>query len=170
MDIKKVEWKSGVATRGISATIAHEELLRIRAKHNDRLTDESVLNEAKDASNPLHKWFTWDDTEAARQHRLREAQKLIQSLTITYVHGPKEPVRVFTILEKQPRKSVNRTVYTTTAEMMQDPLTREQLINDAIADLVRFRKKFATLIEFKRLVESIDEVMDELCAQGKVQS
>lgn len=54
-----------------------------------RLEPADVVEVARNPKNPLHKRFTWDDTEAARLHRLNEASALIRSVHITVrtVHG-----------------------------------------------------------------------------------
>ena len=67
------------------------------------LTPEAVLEAAKSPESILHDSFTWDDSEAAHQHRLYQARKLISSVkvqiktetqtisTVFYVRDPNAP-------------------------------------------------------------------------------
>ena len=41
-----------------------------------------VVDEASDEKSPLHKCFQWDDSEAAKEHRLWQARQLIKRVTI----------------------------------------------------------------------------------------
>lgn len=61
--------------------VAQRELQRLY-KRDQVVTTESVVAEARDASNPLHDRFEWDDTIAAHQHRLATAAQIIRSVTI----------------------------------------------------------------------------------------
>jgi hypothetical protein len=46
------------------------------------LTAESVVAEASRASSPLHRYFEWDDTVAAREYRRVQARALIRRVTV----------------------------------------------------------------------------------------
>lgn len=42
------------------------------------------LDEAQAEQHPAHSWFTWDNDEAARQHRLEEARRFVRDLRIKF--------------------------------------------------------------------------------------
>ncbi len=46
------------------------------------LTAESVVAEAANPISPLHRYFEWDDTLAAREYRRTQARHLIRRVTI----------------------------------------------------------------------------------------
>lgn len=46
------------------------------------LTPALVLKEASSPDHPLHRRFTWDDSEAAERWRLHQAQVLIRSVNV----------------------------------------------------------------------------------------
>ena len=58
------------------------------------LTPESVLHAARLKSSPLHDGFTWDDTEAAKQHRMSEARYMIAAVVIV-IDDEHPPIRAF---------------------------------------------------------------------------
>lgn len=59
-----------------------DRLARILKRNGGILTPNAVLDDARDASSPLHDQFEWDDTEAAHQYRLQQARALIRSVKI----------------------------------------------------------------------------------------
>lgn len=56
--------------------------LRQLEDRDGRLIPTMVVNDAKDPDSPLHSYFTWDDAEAASQHRLEQARQLIRSVRV----------------------------------------------------------------------------------------
>ena len=161
MKVENVSWKSGVPSRGIDPEIAYYELEAIRAKKG-KLTDTTVLEEAKNESHPLHNWFNWDDDAAAEEYRRLQAQNLIRSLVVVYVESPKTPVRAYQVLKKEPTKSESRTVYSTTEEVLSSPEGRDKLIADAIKAAMDFRRRFKMLHELEHVMKSLDEAIESL--------
>lgn len=74
-------YRAGYSVPGVPAEVAKNALEDIRARHG-AIEAETVVEEARKKSNPLHNAFTWDDTEAARQHRLAEARQLVRSVMV----------------------------------------------------------------------------------------
>lgn len=54
----------------------------LEAIENERgqLAPEDVVVKASDPKHPLHDYFEWDDSEAAKQYRLDQARTLIRSV------------------------------------------------------------------------------------------
>lgn len=59
-----------------------KRLARITERDNGVLTPDAVVRDARNEASPLHKCFTWDDTEAAAKWRLHEARELIASVRV----------------------------------------------------------------------------------------
>ncbi len=78
----------------LHAQVAGDELERIRRANGDRLEAKQVVVEARPPGAPLHDMFTWDDSEAAEQFRLREARTLIRSVRILVGGSKSEPAYV----------------------------------------------------------------------------
>lgn len=55
------------------------ELHKIESYHGE-LTPELIVEVAKQEYNVLHGEFVWDDSEAAKLHRLNQARHLVQSI------------------------------------------------------------------------------------------
>jgi hypothetical protein len=58
----------------------------------------AVLDAAADPASPLHRYFEWDDGEAAQQYRLAQAEALVRRVRVTLIPaegGPPIKVRAF---------------------------------------------------------------------------
>lgn len=159
LEIKSIAWKRGVPNRDIDPAIAYDALEAIRKKHG-ALTDDIVLAAAANRRNPLHGWFTWDDSAAAAEHRRNQARHLLRSLEVTYSHQPDEPVRVYSVQVKQPPRSEERTTYSTTEEVMRNPATRDALIAEAIRAAMDFRRRFKGLHEMQAVIEAMEAAIE----------
>jgi hypothetical protein len=47
-----------------------------------RLVPEAVIEAAASPTSPLHRYFTWDNTEAAHEYRKQQARKLIRVVRV----------------------------------------------------------------------------------------
>jgi len=84
---QKYKFKQGARLHGDPQAIG-EELERLEWP-----TAEGIVDAAKDKKNPLHNYFEWDDTEAAAEYRLQQAQYIGRNITVEIeVIGPKGPV------------------------------------------------------------------------------
>lgn len=75
-------------------------LARLAKAGRGILTPDAVVEAASDPGSPLHDYFEWDDTEAARKYRLDQARTLIRVVrvdvqttthaisTVAYVRDP----------------------------------------------------------------------------------
>jgi hypothetical protein len=82
----------------VSVKMALQEIYQ---KSGGLITAQNVLDHAVKKSHPLHDYFEWDDSEAAKKYRLDQARDLIQRVKITIETPNKEPVefRAFVSLE-----------------------------------------------------------------------
>lgn len=162
MKIESVQWKPYAASKGIDPTKAYESIEAIRRKHDGQLTDDAVIEAAKPKSHVLHKWFEWDDSEAAQGYRRLQARNLIRSFKVTYAEAPEVPVRAYQVHRKEPRGGESRTVYRTTEDVLSDDEARDRLIAEAVRMAMEFRRRFKGLHELSRIIETIDETIPAL--------
>lgn len=59
-----------------------ERLAAARGVDLPALPTSEVVKAAKSPDSPLHKFFTWDDTQAATQYRLAQARNLINHIRV----------------------------------------------------------------------------------------
>jgi hypothetical protein len=127
-------------------------------KQNDGiLTAETVIEAAKPSDSPLHSWFTWDDTEAAHQWRLHQARMMLRVVVqmLPSKHG-EETNRIFVSLS--PDRQLGGGGYKTMVDVLSDDEMRNQLLEDAIEDMKRFRQKYQQLKELSDVFEAMNAV------------
>ncbi len=66
----------------VDRTEARARLEVLYKKNRRRLTARKVLEDARAASSPLHRFFDWDDSRAAEKYRLQQARELIVSFVV----------------------------------------------------------------------------------------
>jgi hypothetical protein len=129
-------------------------LLDIARRHGGMLLPEVVVAEAKNPRHPLHGRFTWNPDEAAHQWNLHEARMLI-NVVVSVIRHDLPPMPVFCSLTTD--RSDGRG-YRVTASVMGDSELRDQLLQDALAQLNSFTQKFQQLRELAEVFKAIKKV------------
>lgn len=70
--------------------LIREELQKLEVDGN--VTAARVVEAASDVTHPLHDFFEWDDSEAARRFRMIQARSLIQRVRVEYRTVPGQTV------------------------------------------------------------------------------
>lgn len=158
---------------------AQKELEKIKEKSGGRVVAEMVVEHAHNPKNPLHRYFTWDDSEAGRLYRLEQARALI-SVVVKVIPGTKTKVRAYVSLsrERSNYKSIERrernlpttgcvdekTEFRDIEDVMSDAQRRSMLLADAFAELASFKRKYIMLSELSQVFVAIDNLKDNLTA------
>ncbi len=120
--------------------------------HRGKLDAADVVKVAKSPKHPLHKYFTWDDTEAARLRRLDEARFLIRHVNIEVetIHGGR-PNRVRAFV------AVNRpsTGYAPTKDVGANKELSTLVLRQMKRDIENLVRKYEHLAEFWGLVDEL---------------
>ncbi len=139
--------------RRVVTTDIEVALEAIREANEGILRAGDVVQTASAQTHPLHDRFEWDNTKAARAHRLWQAQHLIASVTVE-----RGGVRV----QKYISLSVDRLQegggYRPTDAVMAAEVLREIALKDALRDLTIFRQKYGSLQRLAGVVAAIDAV------------
>ncbi len=145
---------TAIAEKTTDASIVRDELLAIQAANADGLLlPDDVIEAAKCQTSPLHSKFEWDDTKAGYAHRLWQARQLI-SVTISYRSSIQRNVPVFVSLKKDRIEGGYRAM----ATVLSDAELRAELLQDARADMLVFRKKYHDLQELAGVFAAMDAV------------
>lgn len=106
----------------------------------------------------MHNAFDWDDSVAAENWRLDQAKSLIRSVVI--VSAPVGPVpkdlRAFVSIPT--KDSDGGRQYEDVVRVMSDAEKRGKLLKQAYAELVAWRNRYRTLVEFSEVFEVIDDI------------
>lgn len=150
------QWKPAfqAMAKGVNPQVVGERLEAIKAA-NGELTRELVLAEAEKKKSPLHKLFTWDDTEAARKYRLAQAGEIIRQIevVITKPAGKSMVTRGFVRVTPPDEK---KQTYIDVTTAFEDPIMREQVVKRARRELLAWKARYEAYEELGELFEAID--------------
>lgn len=163
-----VRWKNRTQF-SVPASVAKDELDRIKEEHGGELTPAAVVEAATDEMNPLHNEFDWNDASAAYKHRCTTARKIIGSIEI--VKANTVPARVYeatvvTYYDPDKKDICKRRAFLTPEEIMEDPEKRAALLLQAISDSMAFRRKYNRLSELAQVIESMEKFIDSVGESG----
>jgi hypothetical protein len=142
--------------------------LEVLANRRVGLTPDSVLHVAKNPKSCLHKYFCWDDTEAARKYREMQAEFLIRRIrvTITPSGGKEFNVRAFVnVKHVDDDGTINngdRGRFVPIMQVLNDAEGKGQMLAAAKRELKSFRLKYSVLEELSNVLEQIDSVLDPI--------
>lgn len=129
-------------------------LQEIANENHGILRPETVIEAARPTTSPLHSSFEWDDTAAAKAHRLWQARQLIVSVTVAY-EGVKGKAPVFVSLKKDRAAGEGYRIMT---EVLTEETLRAELLEDARQDMEIFRKKYKVLKELAKVFAAMEAV------------
>ena len=162
--------------------IATKEVIALAERHGGTITPEIILSEAKRKRSPLHGFFCWDDTEAAREYRRIQAAQLIRRIKVTITGGDEKHIRVrafVNVVEPAPADDAEDTddldghgvncrprgIYVTVQHACQVEDYRTQMIQQAKRDVEAFRAKYSALNEVGRIIAEMDSFAAEYTMQ-----
>jgi len=138
--------------------LIHDELEHIRKSHGGVLRPEDVVKFAKNKRTALHSEFEWDDEKASAEYRLWQARQVIR-VTVQVLpspHSGDEPVRAYVSITSdrvQPGGG-----YRALSDVMTHEEQRGELINEALGEVKRWRRKYERLRELVPIFRAIDKV------------
>ena len=132
-----------------------DALAAIAADNDGLLQVDTVIDAARPKASPLHDRFDWDDTEAAHKWRQEQARALIR-VTVKYLPSVGDNVRVFVSLTTDQKEDGGG--YRHLVSVMTDKDQREQLLEDAHADMLRFRQKYRHLSELANVIDAMSKL------------
>jgi len=130
----------------------HLEFLREQFK--GEITPEDILQDAENPNSPLHPFFEWDDTDAARQYRLQQARGLIRAVVAIYVHDdqPATKMRAYVHVAGSGEEPHYREV----SHAMSVKSSRDYVLEKAKRELRAWCIKYHDLKEFAEIMNVID--------------
>jgi hypothetical protein len=180
-------FKGGSDKKAQTVALHIEEM---KARNSGKITEEEVLEDARNPDSPLHPFFTWDPSLAARKHNLGEARLLIRSYEVWIIEDNKKPI-VICPANVIVRRPDCEPAYESTALVMNERDMKAKVLQDA-ANLLRgverrvlslrgispaIAEAFAQLIELMELEqedkraerEEIEARMKEAAAKKKAE-
>jgi hypothetical protein len=123
-------------------------------------TPELVVEDARSIDSPTHEYFEWDDTEAARQHRLFQARNIINHLVVEItVGGEKRMTKAFHSVDIMMDDETVDRKYASVEIIVQDKDLKEQVIKRALEEVNAWQVRWLDYSEvFGGVFKAVDKV------------
>lgn len=138
------------------------ELQRIAGTHGGMLHAADVVESARNPQSILHSRFQWDDSVAAEHYRLFQARQLIR-VVVTYIGDDQagKLTRAYVSLTPDRTRAAGGGYHRVNA-VLEDDSRRDRMLEDALIELSRFRRKYSDLRELASLFAAIETTMEEV--------
>lgn len=163
MKIAKYEFAEGARLHGgakpedANAVGQHLDLLRVKCK--GELTPGDVVADAKSHNSPLHRFFEWNDSDAAQHYRLQQARGLIRSVVAVIVGGD-EPAKRTQAFVHVPEPSAPH--YRSADHAMSSERTREMVLRQAFREFRAWQKRYEHLEELAILFGEAEKIVERI--------
>jgi hypothetical protein len=151
MKVAKYKAKPNTSFTDRDAEIIGKFLDKTFPKGN--FTPEQIVDLAGDRKSPIHQYFEWDDTKAARLYRIQRARKLIQCLVVQ-IQGNSSPAFVNVKLAEEDRGK-----YFQTESCLETPEIWQLVLEKALSELTSWRARYANFKQLKPLYKVIDQTI-----------
>jgi hypothetical protein len=159
LNAKIYSWVPGSRLgRELDATVIGPEIERLIEVHGQKLKAETVVDTAASPMSPLHPAFEWDDTKAAQEHRIFQAQHLLRSVQITVATPEGGEITTRATVTRERHGQPGKHYYSTTEYALSDAELRAEVLKQALREAVAFRRKYAELSELAQVFAIIDRV------------
>jgi len=141
-----------------------KELMRLERLSGGELTADQVVEAARPANSPLHNYFEWSDTKAARAWRKHQAGTLIAYIRIPVVgeEGHVTSARKYVNVRMKEDGEEDRRVYVSHKKVVSDPELLAQVIDAAQRHLVYWREQYGMYRELARASKHVQQAIDKI--------
>ena len=126
-----------------------EEIRQARKK----LTDKLVVDDARPAESPLHKYFEWDDKIGGEKYRLQQARSLISSVMAYYpTRKPGGTIKARVYITEAPN------TYNEASEVLSDKDKAAYALASVLRELESLQQRYGHLVELAEVFAAVDRL------------
>lgn len=134
------------------AQMVGERLEGIEAAHG-LVTPALIVADATPETSPLHRFFTWDDAQAARHYRMNQARVLVRNVVRLYVDGSGERKTVRSFLHVS--DSIHGPAYVSLERITAKPQFSHQVAINAMRELNAWHQRYEAYSELASVLEGV---------------
>ena len=143
------------------------EYLSGLAEERKGLQPKDIVEESRDKKALLHPCFDWNDDTAAEKYRIEQAKAIVRSISVTVLDADVPPVRAFlSITEREPDEPGRNRVYMSTRTLMENAETKDEILKQALMELLSFKRKYSHLEVFSTLFDEVEAIQEKLMIAG----
>ena len=152
-EIKEIRWTTGFPNLGKDAREIHSYISGFD-------NNPEMIDDARSEDSPIHEFFEWDDTVAAEEHRHYQCNLLRRGVKVVRkINGQENVAPAFITVKHRDTTKDQPTTFKPIEVILADPEGRDYLLEEAIRELIRFRRKFATLDSLANFFKELDAVI-----------
>lgn len=126
-----------------------------------RGTPENLREEARKKSSPAHKWYIWNDQEAAEIQRLQQSRKYFRSIAVI-IEDVDRPVPGFERISFLDEDGSESRRYEKIQDVKDDDALMRQALDRARSDLYVWLRRYMRYRVWSKRLGILDEVFDML--------
>jgi hypothetical protein len=140
-----------------------KELDEVKKCNGGVLRPSDVVEFAKkNKASELNKKFNWDVAEAAQEHWLWQARRIINvHYIVVKDRGDGKPIEMRSFVIEQPTEGVSERGYISTEKALSQPASRERVLGDILERLRSVIKSYP-MPELDPITKAIDRVASEI--------
>jgi hypothetical protein len=147
---------------GLTAQDAGEYVETLYDRYKGHLTKDEILAAARNRNSPLHKFFEWDENEAAEKFRRRQVAQLLGSLRVRR-HKKATTTRAFVFVSNPDHKG--KKVFIDIASAMRNPDMRREVVAKALRSLNSWVTAYGGQRELRFLSASVERMQKRIEAE-----
>lgn len=155
-----IQWRTGYRqSHKAKVEDVDAEFNKIREEYSNEVPVEILVKRAKDKRNVCHKFFNWDDTKAAHEHRLTQARGLVAAVWVIKYEDDKPTAESRKYEVTRSAYEPQKKVYKHIDDVLSDPEARKALLHRAMGELNAARRRYKRLKELADVFKELDKVM-----------
>jgi hypothetical protein len=120
------------------------------------LTPERVVEDARPADSPTHRFFEWNDAAAAEKYRVGQAKHYMANIYVVRAEA-REPIRADELLRLAPAER-----HAQGSRVVASVQREEDLVREAREELARWRERFDTCPPLRPAAILVREALETL--------
>ena len=149
--MKRYSWKYMINANAQKVGEELEEIERAGSINPEHLIEYAERH--KDSE--LYKCFEWDDNEAARKYRLKQAITIISSISLEIKEEPKEVQKIyFSVNDSETKEKVYKNI----SEIIENDNEYSQILDKAKKEFIRCKEKYESLLEKEDLKDVLFDI------------
>jgi len=155
--------KKGASFGDKDAQIIGKRINKIIEKNKlKEISSKELLEDAKNPESPIHKYFDWNNTEAAEKYRLYQARLIINHIEITITTPSQKEIPVRAFLNIKNKDDNSKRVYVTIEKALSEEDLRIQILKQALSEIKNWQRKYSIYTELSVIFNAIDETKNNL--------
>ena len=145
-------WNRG---RSVEAQVVGETVEAVAGRNGGVCPPSALVDEARPKESALHGLFQWDDYTAAEAYRREQARHVVRELRVVSDDASSEPLQAFVhVIRVDGQRCVEG--YRLTQMVVRDAGEYRQVLDEALAGLRAWQKRYGHLSELAKIWEVID--------------